>query len=84
MNGLLALALAAALAAPAAEPGWAKLPGNPAFRSVLAYEDTRDGVRVRPFELLRTPVSNGDFLAFVKTQPHWRWDRGQAVFAAAR
>lgn len=85
MNGLLALVLTAALAAPgAAEPGWAKLPGNPAFKSVLAYEDTRDGVRVRPFELQRTPVSNGDFLAFVKAHPQWQRGRVAAVFAESR
>jgi len=85
LNSVLALAFLAAMAAPCSnDPGWAQLPGNPAFKSVLAYEDTRDGVRVKPFELLRTPVSNGDFLAFVKANPQWQRGRVAAVFAEPR
>ncbi|WP_257385754.1 formylglycine-generating enzyme family protein [Tahibacter caeni] len=82
---MLALAFAAALAGPgAADPDWARLPGNPAFKSVLAYEDTRAGVPVRAFELMRRPVSNADFLAFVRAHPQWQRGGVPAVFAESR
>lgn len=61
--------------------GYARLPGG-AFRSVLRYEDLPSTpVRVRLFELMRTPVTNAQFLAFVQAQPQWRRDRVASVFA---
>lgn len=79
---------AAALLMLAAAPGfaanWARLPGAAAFRTVLAYEDSRDGVAVAAFELMRRPVTNAEFLAFVRAHPQWRRDRVAAVFAEPR
>ncbi|MCQ4166619.1 formylglycine-generating enzyme family protein [Tahibacter harae] len=81
--GLCAL-LAAAAAAPAVATEWAALPGATGFRTVLAYEDTQNGVRVAPFELLRHPVTNAEFLAFVRSNPQWRRGGVPAVFAESR
>lgn len=62
---------------------YAGLPGG-AFRSALRYEDAADGVRIAPFALMRTPVTNAEFLAFVQRHPEWRRDRVPAVFAESR
>jgi len=78
----LALAL---LATPALADGggWARLPGGE-FRSALRYEDTGGVIRVAPFELQRRPVTNADFLAFVKAHPDWQRGRVAPLFAEAR
>ena len=44
------------------------LPGG-TFQSALQYEDAKDGVRIAPFALMRKPVTNAEFLAFVKANP---------------
>jgi formylglycine-generating enzyme len=63
------------------DTAYARLPGG-AFRSVLRYDDLPSTpVRVRPFELMHTPVTNAQFLAFVETHPQWRRDRVATVFA---
>jgi sulfatase modifying factor 1 len=59
------------------------LPGG-TFRSVLKYEDAKDGVRIAPFALMREPVTNAQFLAFVTKHPQWRRDRVASVFAESR
>ncbi|MBW8312642.1 MAG: formylglycine-generating enzyme family protein [Rhizobium sp.] len=78
----LALAL---LATPgrAAGGGWARLPGGE-FSSVLRYEDTGGKVKVAPFELQRLPVTNAEFLAFVRRQPDWQRGKTPEVFAEPR
>ncbi|HBD21058.1 MAG TPA: hypothetical protein DC063_13915 [Arenimonas sp.] len=78
----LALAL---LATPglAAGAGWARLPGGE-FSSVLRYEDTGGKVKVAPFELQRLPVTNAEFLAFVRRQPDWQRGKAPEVFAEPR
>ncbi len=38
-------------------------------------------VRVAPFELDRRPVTNGEYLAFVRTHPEWRRSRVSRLFA---
>lgn len=38
-------------------------------------------VRVVPFELDRTPVTNADYLAFVRAHPEWRRSRVSRLFA---
>lgn len=60
-----------------------KLPGG-SFRTALKYEDVKGNVRIAPFALMRMPVTNGEFLAFVKQQPQWRRDRVATVFAEPR
>ena len=62
---------------------YAGLPGG-AFKSALQYEDRPDGQRVAPFALMRRPVTNAEFLSFVKAHPDWRRDRIANVFAEAR
>jgi formylglycine-generating enzyme required for sulfatase activity len=62
---------------------YAGLPGG-VFRSALRYEDAKNGVRIAPFALMRTPVTNADFLAFVQRHPQWRRDRVAGVFAEPR
>lgn len=75
-------ACAGAIAAGADNP-WRKLPGGE-FASVLRYEDTGGRVVLPGFALQQRPVTNADYLAFVRKHP--RWQRGQApvVFAEAR
>jgi formylglycine-generating enzyme required for sulfatase activity len=51
------------------------------FKSALRYEDTSGPVRIHEFRLMRTPVSNGQFLAFVRAHPEWQ--RGHAPPALA-
>lgn len=78
------LAAAAALLAPTARAAdYAALPGG-RFASVLPLNDQAEPVAVAPFRLRTTPVSNAEFLAFVRAQPQWRRDRVAAVFAEAR
>lgn len=79
---LSALLSTSALAADA--DTWIRLPGHAAFASVLRWEDQADGVKVAPFELMRTPISNGDFLRFVLHDPAWQRGRVPAVFAESR
>jgi formylglycine-generating enzyme required for sulfatase activity len=64
----------------AGEGEYAKLPGG-TFRTALKYEDSKNGVRIAPFELMRLPVTNAQFLAFVQANPRWRRDRVASVFA---
>lgn len=78
---LLALVPLAGLAAGAAD--YARLPGG-AFRSVLKYEDAPGRRKIRPFALMKQPVTNADFLAFVQATPQWRRGRAPSVFADSR
>ena len=64
-------------------PRYAGLPGG-TFQSALRYEDARNGVKVEPYALMRKPVTNGEFLAFVKRNPQWRRDRVAKLFAEPR
>ena len=79
----LLLPFAAAFAGgdgPAGTTPYVNLPGGP-FRTALKYEDRRNGVRVAPFALMQRPVTNEEFLVFVKAHPQWRRDRAATVFA---
>ncbi len=79
---LLALALAVTLAWPG-QARYAALPGGN-FTSALKYEDLGSGVRVAAFSLMTVPVTNADFLAFVRQHPAWRRDAVAGVFAESR
>ena len=79
---LIALPLAG-LAAGDAGSRYAGLPGG-RFESALDYEDAKDGVRVAPFALMRKPVTNAEFLAFVKKHPQWQRGRVPSLFAEER
>ena len=70
------------LAGQAAGDGYARLPGG-GFRSALKYED-RQSVRIAPFRLMQTPVTNAQFLAFVNANPQWQRGKAPSVFTEAR
>ncbi len=79
---LLACALSC-VAAHAAAQDYVALPGGE-FRGALRYEDAKNGVRIAPFQLMRKPVTNAQFLDFVKAHPQWRRDRVAGVLAEPR
>src|SRR3546814_15499903 len=82
-RGLALLLVALPVAAlAAAGNGWVQIPGG-SFRSALKYEDVRETV-VAPFGLQKRPVTNAEFLAFVKAHPQWRPDRFATVLAETR
>jgi formylglycine-generating enzyme required for sulfatase activity len=86
VRGALALALfaaGAALAAGAApDGGYVAIPGG-SFKSVLKYEGS-DRTRVAPFAIMRRPVTNAEFLAFVQAHPQWQRGKVPTVFAESR
>lgn len=69
---------------PALAGDWVSLPGETAFTSVLAYEDSEGQVAIAPFELMRKPVTNAQFLAFVTRHPEWRRGATPTIFAERR
>jgi len=79
---LLALALVPAFAA-AASDDFVRLPGGE-FRSTLKYEDTGGRVTLPPFELMKHPVTNAEFLAFVESHRQWQRGRATPVFVEPR
>jgi len=54
------------------------------FASALNYEDAPGKQPVAAYSMMRTPVTNADYLAFVKTNPKWRRDRVPTVMAEKR
>ena len=84
MRRMLALLLLLPIACLAAGGGeYANLPAGK-FRTALKYEDRKGDTRIAPFALMRKPVTNAEFLAFVKANPQWRRDRVGRVFAEPR
>ena len=80
---LLCLLPVAGVLAGAAQQ-YVRLPGG-AFRSALKYEDRKTGtLAVSSFALMRRPVTNAEFLAFVQQHPQWRRDRVARTLADAR
>jgi formylglycine-generating enzyme len=75
-----ALALGSTQAAGAA---YVKLPAGE-FDSVLKFDDKGSRVRVAAFGLMPHPVTNAQFLAFVRTHPQWRRNAVAGVFAEPR
>jgi len=51
------------------------------YRSALQYEDVKGDTRVAAFELMKTPVTNAEFLEFVRAHPQWQRDRVASVYA---
>jgi formylglycine-generating enzyme required for sulfatase activity len=58
----------------------AQVPGGP-WRSILPTGTPQKQVSVTSFQLDRTPVTNADFLAFVRAHPQWQ--RGRVPTALA-
>ena len=82
MRILLTIALlSAAGSLPAAE--YASLPGG-RFASVLPADTKTADIVVAPFAMRREPVTNAEFLAFVKTHPQWRRGDVAPIFAESR
>lgn len=67
---------------PQPPPGMVHLPGG-AFRPLFRERNEPAEITVRPFFLDRTPVTNGDFLDFVREQPRWRRSQVKRLFADA-
>jgi len=61
----------------------ASIPGG-SWRSILPSGTARAEVRVLPYKLDRTPVTNGEFLAFVHAHREWQRDRVARVMADQR
>ena len=78
---LLALLLVPAVAF--ADGGYIRIPGGE-FKSALKYEDTQGKVRIAPFQLMRQPVTNAEFLDFVRKNPAWQRGKVATVFAESR
>jgi formylglycine-generating enzyme required for sulfatase activity len=62
---------------------YVRLPGGN-YLSALKYEDRPGTVRVEPLEMMRTPVTNGQFLAFVRSHPEWQRGRAPTILADER
>jgi formylglycine-generating enzyme required for sulfatase activity len=78
LAGLVGAVLAGAAAGAAAD----RLPVGPAeLDSVLPTGAARQPVHVARFGLDRLPVTNGQFLAFVRAHPSWQRGRVPALFA---
>jgi formylglycine-generating enzyme required for sulfatase activity len=77
--GLLALLLAGGAVAADGNP-FLPVPGAE-FRSALPT-GKQDHVKVPGFLLQEHPVTNSEFLAFVRTNPHWRRGATPAVLAS--
>jgi formylglycine-generating enzyme len=82
------LPLAALLAAAAVRagtetqppPGMIRIPGG-VFRPLFRGPNEPPEVAVAPFFLDAAPVTNGDFLEFVRTNPRWRRSQVKRLFA---
>ncbi len=84
MYARLALAwLGLMLALPAAAADYVALPGG-SFTSVLPADGKTAPAQVAPFRLRTEPVTNGEFLAFVKSHPQWRRDQVAKILADER
>jgi formylglycine-generating enzyme required for sulfatase activity len=51
------------------------------FTSVLKYEDSKGKQKIAAFEMMRQPVTNAEFLAFVRGNPQWQRGRVPKLFA---
>lgn len=51
------------------------------FGSVLKYEDNKGKQKIAAFELMQKPVTNVQFLEFVRKQPQWQKGKAPKVFA---
>ena len=51
------------------------------FQSVLKYEDNKGKQKMPAFELMKQPVTNAEFLAFVQKNPQWQRGKTPKVFA---
>jgi sulfatase modifying factor 1 len=69
-------------AAPSSSP-FVAIPGG-SYQSVLAYEDTGGKVNVDSFSMMKRPVTNAEFLEFVRRHPEWQRGKVPVLFAEGR
>ena len=81
LTTLLVLALVAGSLPAAAEQDieWVPVPAG-RFSSVLALGEAGVENRIEGFALMRQPVTNAQFLDFVKAQPEWQRGQAPSVF----
>jgi formylglycine-generating enzyme required for sulfatase activity len=65
---------------PSAVESYARVPGGE-FRSVLPEGVAAAASPIEPFALQRVPVTNGDYLDFVRTHPEWQRGRVPGTLA---
>lgn len=80
MRAPLAICMLFLVASSGEGAGYVRIEGGD-FVTGLKYEDLGGPTRIAPFEIMRRPVTNAEFLAFVTRSPAWRRDRVAAVFA---
>ncbi|POZ59947.1 hypothetical protein C2I19_21510, partial [Chromobacterium alticapitis] len=71
-------ACVAGLPTAAAAAEYVAIPGGP-FRSALSADGA--AVRLAAYRLRAAPVTNAEFLSFVKANPAWRRGRALALYA---
>src|SRR5215472_1987425 len=74
------LVIGISAAAPSLAADYVPLPGG-SFDSVIAADNKSAAAQIKPFQLRIEPVTNAEFLAFVKTHPQWQRDRVAPIFA---
>lgn len=79
-RALLIACLLPAVAWAADGGGYVRIPGGE-FTTALKYEDATGPSRIAPFEMMRQPVTNAQFAAFVHRHPEWQRDAVAPVFA---
>ena len=67
----------------AAEPGMALVPGG-SYRPLFRGEKDAKEITVAPFFLDERPVTNGEFLTFVRENPKWQRSQVKRLFADER
>jgi formylglycine-generating enzyme required for sulfatase activity len=58
-----------------------ELPGGE-FRTVVPFEEDKKTATVSPFRMDTVPVTNGEFLDFVKRNPDWQRSHAPRLFAS--
>jgi formylglycine-generating enzyme len=76
----LLVCAAAAIAGEASPPGMARIPAG-VFRPLFRARNAPPLARVKSFELDILPVTNADFLEFVRANPGWRRSQVKRIFA---
>ncbi|MBS0462247.1 MAG: formylglycine-generating enzyme family protein [Proteobacteria bacterium] len=81
-GGLLAASMALVLVSVQAhaDEAWVRIPAG-AFTSARRYADVPGQTQLEAFALMRTPVTNAQFKAFIDQHPEWRADRVPRAYA---